>query len=349
MKRANKKAVLLIFFIVLTLTSIAVVYALQQAPIQETITNTVCTYTSIATYDYTATLEPNNTISDNRTTLKSNEGILYAALTKQIDITLAYTFQATLPTDVEITYSVVQSLTTVAWQYVMIETPQAITNQPQIQVLLSPFNKTELQAVKKQIEAETGTASSDFTFEIAPTFMISANTSMGLIKQTFAPTLDVDLKRTDQGNVITIENLQQTKTGEITEDQTIVHSEIVNQRYASFVFLAVSAIGLVSVTYFFSKTRHRAEKSQLKKLIDSYKDLIVETKESPKSPQETTTIEVKDMKELSKTAEILARPILHATSGPEHTFYIIDGNAIYRHKITEEQAQEKTQTRTMTE
>jgi len=40
------------------------------------------------------------------------------------------------------------------------------------------------------------------------------------------------------------------------------------------------------------------------------------------------------LKHTNKTAELLARPILHATKGKEHTFYIIDNATKYRYEIT---------------
>jgi hypothetical protein len=336
MKKPSKKLVLIIFFTVSTLISIIVTYTLHQIPTQETKTNTLCTYSSTATYDYTATLEP-NMINDNRTTLKPNEGTLYVAVTKQIDITLTYTFQATLPTNAEITYSAIQSLKTAAWQHPVARIPQTTTNQTQIQLAVLPFNKTELEATKKQIETETGTSSNTYAFEMAPTFIVNANTSAGSIHQTFTPTLTIDLERTDEGYVITIDSLQQTKANAITEDQTIIHSETINQRYASYVFLAISTAGLGFSIYFFKKGRPTTRKSPLEKLIAPYKDLIIEAKESPKIPQETTIIDIESMEELAKTSEILARPMIHTKNGKEHTFYIIDSNTRYQYKTTEEQ------------
>jgi hypothetical protein len=38
------------------------------------------------------------------------------------------------------------------------------------------------------------------------------------------------------------------------------------------------------------------------------------------------------LKRTNKTAELLARPILHATEGKEHTFYIIGNNTKYQYK-----------------
>jgi hypothetical protein len=43
------------------------------------------------------------------------------------------------------------------------------------------------------------------------------------------------------------------------------------------------------------------------------------------------------MKELTKTAEILARPMIHTKNGKEHIFYIIDGNTRYQYEAKEEQ------------
>ncbi len=39
-----------------------------------------------------------------------------------------------------------------------------------------------------------------------------------------------------------------------------------------------------------------------------------------------------NMEKLAKTAELLARPVLHATDGKAHAFYIIDNNTKQQHK-----------------
>ncbi len=60
-----------------------------------------------------------------------------------------------------------------------------------------------------------------------------------------------------------------------------------------------------------------------------YRDLITETTEPP--PPTTNTIKVSTLEDLAKTAEILARPILHTHNDTQHTFYIIDDNTKYTH------------------
>ena len=289
------------------------------------------TYTSTATYDYTAAIEPN--IIYNKTTLKPNEGTLYTRITKQINITLTYTFHATLPTEATITYTLKQTIKTPTWQHQTTATSPTTTNQTQIYITIPPIIKSELDAIKAEYEKTTGASTTTtYTFEITPTFTVNANTSASPIHQVFTPTLTVEFQRTDQGDIITIEDLYQTKTGSITENQTITRYDILNQRYASYILVTISIAGLFFSTYFYTKTKPKTkEKPPLDKLIAPYKDLIIEAKEPPKTPPETTTINVETIKELAKTAEILAKPII-LTRKPTPTLTIIDQNTTYQHK-----------------
>ena len=330
MKKPEKTIILLTLFTILTLISIITVYAVHQNPTQETTTNTLCTYTSIATYYFTAILEP-NTIYDNKTTLEPNEGTLYTKITKQINISLTYTFRANLPTETTITYSLTQTLKTAALQYETNSTTQTTTNQTQIQITIPPVNKNALQAIKSTIESETGASSSTYVVEITPTFAINANTTAGPIHQIFTPTLLINFKHTDQGNIITIENLRQTKTDAITENQTITRHDMINQRYASYILITMSIAGLVFSTRFYIKTKPRTKKMSLGKILAPYKDLIIEAHEPPKMSPETTTINVETVQELARTAETLAKPMI-LTRKPEPTLTIIDQNIVYKHK-----------------
>jgi len=331
MKKPQKTTILLTLFTILTLISIITIYTTHQTPTQETTTNTLCTYISTATYDYTAIIEPN--IIYNKTTLKPNEGTLYTRITKQVNITLTYTFQATLPPETTITYTLTQTIKTSTWQHQTAATSPTTTSQTQIDITIPPVIKSELDAIKAEYEKITGTSpATAYTFEIRPTFTINANTSVGPIHQVFTPTLTVSFARTDQGDTITIEDLHQTKTGTITEDQTTTRYDIINQRYASYALITISIAGLGFSTYFYTKTKPKTkEKPPLEKLISPYKDLIIEATEPPKTTPETTTINVETIKELAKTAEILAKPII-LTRKPTPTLTIIDQNTTYQHK-----------------
>ena len=116
MKRLEKTTILLSLFLILTLVSIITVYAVHQTPTEETTTNTLCTYKSTALYDYTAILAP-NTVYNNKTTLKPDEGILYTEITRQINVTLFYVFFSSLPAEKIITYSLKETLIIGALEY----------------------------------------------------------------------------------------------------------------------------------------------------------------------------------------------------------------------------------------
>jgi len=81
-------------------------------------------------------------------------------------------------------------------------------------------------------------------------------------------------------------------------------------------------------TYIFCKTLFLFA---ILKTLAPCKDLIIEAKEPPKTTPETTIINVQTIKELAKTAEILAKPII-LTRKPQPTLTIIDQNTIYQHK-----------------
>jgi len=332
MKKPGKTTILLTLFTILTLTSLLTVYTTHQTPTEETTTNTLCTYGSIATYDYTAILE-HNTIYNNITILKPNEGTLYTKITRQINIIITYTFHATLPADTTITYSLTQTLQTGTLSHQINTTTPTTTNQTQIQITLPQIIKTELDQTMTKLATETGTSTTAYySLEITPTFTINANTTAGSIQQTFTPTVTIDFKRTDQGDVTTIGDLYQTKTGAITENQTITRQDIINQRYESYILITLSIAGLFFSTFFYIKTKPKTEQIPLDKLIAPYKDLIIEATEPPKTtPEITIIINVETIKELAKTAEILAKPII-LTRKPQPTLTIIDQNTIYQHK-----------------
>jgi hypothetical protein len=330
LKKLAKTTTLLIIFTTLTILSIATVYVTHQAPTEEPTTNTLCTYTSLANYNYTATLDP-NTIYNNKTTLKQNEGTLYTQITNKIDLTLTYAFATSIPTETPtITYLTSQTLKTNAVQYEIARTTLTTTNQTTIRIDLPSIIVAELETIKRTLETETGTSSSTYTLEISPTFTTDANTNVGQIHQTFAPTLTIDFERTDQGDIITITELHQTKPGAITENQTITRYDILNQRGVSYILIVLSIAGLGFSTYFYMKTKPKQTTIPLEKLTAPYKDLIIEAQTPPQTLPGTTIIAVTTIQELAKTAEILAKPMI-LTKEPKPTLTIIDQNTIYQH------------------
>ena len=329
--KLEKTKTLIIIFTILTLIALLTLYTVHQNPIEETITNTVCAYTSTADYDYTAMLKTPNLIYNNKTTLKPDEGTIYTKITRQINLTLTYNFQTTLQSNATITYKIKTILKTSALTYTLSQTTPETTNQKQIQIQLPPIIKTETDPIVAQIASEMGLSSTQYyTLEITPTFTVNADTTAGQIQQTFTPTITITYQRTEQGETTTIEPLYQTRSGALTENQTVIHYDIVNQRNASYILTAIAAAGLAFSTHFHMKTKPKTPEKPLEKVIAPYKDLIIEAKKPPTLPSEATIINVTSIQELAKTAEILAKPII-LTKEPKPTLTIIDQNTVYQH------------------
>jgi hypothetical protein len=337
-KAPIKPFTLMIFFAILTLISIATVIAVHQTPQQQTTSQTEGTYIATANYDYTAILNP-STLYQNLTNLKPDQGILYAKLTKQIDLTLTYTFEATFPTTISTQYYITRTLKTTAWQYQMSTTPTQTSTQQTIEINLPTYSRNEIDPIKSLLDNETGTQTNTYTttspyytIEITPTFTTTATTPQGPITQTFTPALTIDYNRTQQGEVITLSNLHQNQINQLTQTLTDTNPNIQNERYTSYLLIAIALIGLALSTLFYKKQKTIKPKQDANKFMRSHKDLIVETAKNTEI-NATTTINLATVDELIKTAEILAKPIIHVEGENEkHTFYIIDNNIKYQYQ-----------------
>jgi hypothetical protein len=332
LRKIQKTTALLAIFIVLTMIALITFYTVHQTPIEEVKTETLCSYESVADYDYLALVKVPNLVYDNKSVIGREYQTLYTRLVHHINLTLTYEFNADQPlSQVQITYTVVRNLKASAWTYEIDGTPPNTTSQTQIQIQLPTISKAELDQLKNWMDQETGASTTTYTLEIKPTFTVRANTTAGKIFQVFTPTLTVSFQKTEKGEITVIEPLHQSKADALTETKKLTHQEVISQRYASYILVATAFTGLAFSTLFYVRTRPTVEKP-LERIIAPYKDLIVETAETSKAlPQ--TTIMVRDLKDLAKIAEILAKPIMHTAKDGEHTFYIIDENVMYQFRM----------------
>jgi hypothetical protein len=337
-KLPTKSFVLLVFFILLTSIAVATVIAVHQTPLQQITTQTEGIYSATANYDYTAILNP-STIYQNQSTLKPDQGILYAKLTKQVDLTLEYTFAATFPTTTTTFYNITRTLKTTAWDYQMSTTPTQTTNQQTLQINLPAYDRNEIEPIKALIDNETGTQlslytsniSPYYTLEITPIFITTATSPQGTITDTFTPTLTINYNRTQQGEVITLNNLEQTQTNQLTQTQTTTTPNTQSERYTSYILTAIALTGLILSTLFYKKQRITQPKQHANKFMQSHKDITIEG--TGNESILFTVINVKTLDELVKTAEILAKPIIHAKKEDEkHIFYIMDAQIKYQYQ-----------------
>ncbi|MDI6904745.1 MAG: DUF5305 family protein [Candidatus Bathyarchaeia archaeon] len=197
------------------------------------------------------------------------------------------------------------------------------------------INGTKIKEIIDIIDKETGTRSTTYNINIKPKIHVVANvttqTTVKTIDEAFTPELTVAFKtEAEKGNYIAIENPQQTKPGEITETHQIPLPGVGFQRTLSYMATASTAIALAISAFLYIRYKPAAPPAKvIEKLMAPYKELIARTTQKP--PETETTINMETLEGLAKTAEILARPILHATDGKEHIFYIIDNNTKYQY------------------
>jgi hypothetical protein len=180
-----------------------------------------------------------------------------------------------------------------------------------------------------EIDGETGTTEAGYVLTVLPTIEVSAETAAGPILDTLNPALVIATNSDSNGSYISIDLVNATKTGSLYVSTVVTEPGVQNQR---FIALAATVISLAIAALFaglFLRNRAVTSKEQkpLSKVISPYKDMISETTQSP--PVTKTTIEMKSLEDLSKTAEILARPIMYNVGTDGYTFFLIDGETIY--------------------
>lgn len=327
--------ILLIIFACSTIISALSIYYTHQLPTYETKTTTLCTYEHTGTYDYVAELKP-NIIYGNKTTLTPGEGTLYTAIVNHINLTFTYTFNCNPKPSITSIHPEIAILLESPGKWLKTLSDAEAEEILKLNGILNftmQINCTKIKELVDSIDKETGTRSTTYNINIKPEIHVTAvNVTTETIDETFTPELTVAFKtEADKGNYIAIENLQQTKPGEIAETHQIPLPRVEFQRTLSYVATASTTIALAISAFLYIKYKPAAPPTKIiEKLTAPYKELIARTTQKP--PETKTTIEMETLEDLAKIAEILARPILHTPEAKEHTFYIIDNNTKYQYK-----------------
>jgi len=331
-----KFTALLILFALLSIASIITLCFTHQLPTEKTITKTLCAYEHRGKYDYTAKLRPNNLY--NQSTLKPGEGTLYTRIIDHINITFSYTFQSTRTTNTTIEYLVKRELESPGKWAKNLEATTSNTvnftgNTGGFTTTLY-INIIEAHELVSLIDKDIGTSSSTFNLNVKPEIYTVARTEAGAINEPLNPTLTITFKRgTAQGDIITIENLDHTKTGKITQTETIYQQWVINQRYASYTISVPTFIGLTYITWAFIKTKPKKPEKRLEEIIAPYEEIIAEARELSYEGKKAT-VTMKTMEDLVKIAYSLDKPILHSEKESTHTFYVVDGPTKYEYTLT---------------
>lgn len=348
MSRTKIKAAT-IFFTLFTIISLVYLAYASQLPTEEVLSTILCDYTQEGTYDYIAKLKQPNLIYDNKATLVSGEGTVYTPMTEYINVTFTYIFESNLNANSTIKYTTSEYVITPRWTKQTFTIPQQtiqdVANKTSFSVSIPPIDPKSIGTLVSNINSEIGVSTGNYNMTITTTIILNAETTAGTINEPFTATLNLAfLRGTTEGDIVLIENLQTTKTGEITQTQTIYHNWVRNQQYASYMTSTIALVGLAISAFFYIKTKPPVAPATSEKLIqelmDPFEDIIVEAAQEP-TPRGQTTVTMKTLEDLVKIADTLSKPIIHfqkpsaaETKEPIDIFYVLDDITRYEYHIT---------------
>lgn len=324
---------LTIAFAFITAISLIGVYYTHQLPLYETTNNVLCTYSHQGVYDYEASLL-SNTIY-NRTNLRPGEGTLYTAIVEQIDLTFTYSFASNpqasnLTVNRELTISLESPG---KWNRTLTDNEtRDLLQLEEGESVSMMINQTKIKPIIEKIEEETGIRVSEYNLNVRPEIHVKADLAGRDIEETFIPELKISfITGGEKGDYIAINELVYTKPGKITENSQILTPGVEDKRAISVVATVISPIALVATIYqYFSVRPETPTSKKIDKLVSQYEELITESTQEP--PKTKIKIDVETLEDLAKTAEILARPIIHHSG----VFYIIDGEVMYNFRTVTE-------------
>jgi hypothetical protein len=347
LSRTKIKA-LSIFFAVFTIISLIFLAYATQLPTEEVTTNTLCNYTQDGTYNYIAQLAP-NLIYNNKSTLAPGEGTVYIWITKYIDITFTYTFESNLNANTTIKYTASELVITPRWTRqtytISLKTIVNTSNETSFNIGIPSIVIRDIDTLVSRINSEIGVSTGNYNITITTATILNAETEFGTINEQFTTSLSLEIVRgAPEGDIVSIGNLQTTKTGKITQTETIYYDWVKNQQYASYITSATAIIGLAICAFFYIKTKPpvtpATSEKLLQELTEPYQDIIVEAAQE-QTPQGQTIITTKTLEDLVKIADTLTKPIVHFQKPPTpenkepiDIFYVLDDITRYEYNIT---------------
>jgi hypothetical protein len=325
-------------------------YYAHQLPIKKESVVTLYAYEHYGTFDYVAMLKP-NTIYD-KTTLRPGEGPIFTSITHSINVDFTYNFQGDESASLTVRYYVIEYLEMPVLQRKIGEVEQKTvtltgTNASlQIQDI-PPINISSVQSLANTIAQQSGLTMPDYNVTTTVQMDIEANTPKGSINELFAPTLTMLFPSGyGQGDILTIEGTQHSRTGEITRTDVVYQPWVETQRYVSYALSIVSFPGVLVLAWAYARNRSTKPvkpEALFEEFIEPFKEVISETGQEPKFQEHLTVISMKTLADLAKVADTLAKPIVHTRKPPDtHSLYVIDETTLYEYTITESSIIERT-------
>lgn len=350
MKRTHI-ASLLVFFTVLLAASLGGLYYAYQTPIEAELTSTSYEYHNKGIFDYTAILVPN--LIYNKTTLGKGEGTLFRKITDNIVLNFTYTFDSSKPSNITISYKTYEYVTTPLWTKNINETPEKTLNTTgtEAHVPINDFpilNVSSIDYLVARINQETGIYLTQYTVNMTLQIRVNADYGEGSIGDLFTPQLTADFRSTPtEGDIISIGGLENSKTGKVTNTETVQHQWVVTERNVLYGFFFASVLGSAIAGWVYIKSRPAPREVTQDKIIEEiispYEEIIIETAGEPKDGEAANVIMVKTLENLVTIADILSKPVLQTRkSEGKIEFQVVDGNTRYKYEATVSELSKET-------
>lgn len=202
---------------------------------------------------------------------------------------------------------------------------------------------TQIDELVGTIDGQIGTSTSKYNLAVKPEIHMVAETDAGTINEFFSPNLTIGFKQgTPELNYISIENLEHTRLGTITETHQVFLQWVVNWRIASFLATVVTIPLLAITIWFYIKTKPaKPTKKPIEKIIAPHEEIIIDVATEPSYKDQRATLTMKSLEDLVNLADGLAKPVFHLkkpakppSKEPTHVFYVLDGLSKYEYAVT---------------
>lgn len=323
--------VLIVVFAVALIAAASVAYYYYQMPTERTVTTTLASYTQRGSWQYQALLE-NNTFY-NKTILMPGDGRLYEPILISVNASYDYTFLSTVTPTATSNESVVSvKFQTSRWEKTLMawEAQEWLYLDLQDEGLNMHLNITLINEIFDTLDKETGASSSDFNITVTPVIFQRATILGNEVSSVFTPELVIGFRQ-DAGRYVDLSPTVSTKQGAITAQEVVKVPNVENMRLVGLVGAIASAVGLVIGIALYFRRKPDAKAGAAEKAMAELRDMMIETTVVPEAK---TTVNTESIEDLAKTAEILARPIMHVKAPSEHVFFILDGETKYQFKTS---------------
>lgn len=323
--------VLLIFFFYFTLSA----YGAYQTPSSQKITTTVLRYQHLGRYDYIAALK-NNTVYDNKTSLRPGEGVFFKQLIKNITASFTYSFQIDTNASIAGNYSVDAVIQTNLWSKIYPLVPRSSFKDQGKNAYVTvsfPLDYAFYDSILTTINDETGVLAQNPLLLIRSSVSILATTADGTVSSYFSPSINATL---NQKTLEISEDLSINQPGSLTKTSTITNPELPTQRLLWTILSFISAVGISIVGFLLLRSVPpiNDQDKELRKMKKKYGEWLVETSTYPESIL-YKKITIPSLEDLSKVSEELGKPILlyAAPDASNHRFYILDQTTMYEYLL----------------